>query len=47
MQAHLLTYTERGSTVKHKIKEMQDHLLTYTDMDQQSNIKSKRCKHTC
>jgi len=31
MQAHLLAYTNRGSAVKHKIKELQAHLLAYTD----------------
>ena len=26
-----MTYTNRGSTVKHKIKELKAHVLTYTD----------------
>jgi len=39
MQAHLLTYTDRGSAVKHKINLLQAHLLTYTDRG--STVKHK------
>jgi len=35
----LLTYTVRGSAVKHKIKELKAHVLTYTDKG--STVKHK------
>jgi len=39
----LLTYTDKGSTVKHKIKEMQANVLTYTDRVSAVKHESKSC----